>query len=203
MEDSESGEKQENTGIGPASACRDSPTPLCVPDAVQRVTKWSHKRGHARRRRAMAPLIRDRHRLERSTQVGLARLARIWAPISGKPEIGVCSASLRFASRCAAPGTRVRTNLRLYEIAAGAVRLFPGCYLQRLAQPQRVEPSARGPVGQRGHGETGALTPLHARAARRARCDDPRSPPESRNRARPAAGCREFHPPCSRWRARH
>ena len=48
-----------------------------VPDAVQRVTKWSHKRGHARLRRAMAPLIRDRHRLERSTQVGFTRLARI------------------------------------------------------------------------------------------------------------------------------
>src|SRR5690348_8144082 len=47
----------------------------------------------------MAPLIRDRHRLERSTQVGLARLARIWAPISGKPEIGVCSAPLRTALR--------------------------------------------------------------------------------------------------------
>src|SRR4029077_20191343 len=38
---------------------------------------------------------RDRHRLERFTQVGLARLARIWAPISGKPEIGVCSAPQR------------------------------------------------------------------------------------------------------------
>ena len=78
----------------------------------------------------MAPLIRDRHRLERSTQVGLARLARIWAPISGKPEIGVCSAPLRFASRCAAPGTRVRTNLRLWETIAGSPCLFPACYLQ-------------------------------------------------------------------------
>jgi hypothetical protein len=75
-----------------------------------------------------------------------------------------------------------------------------GCYLQWLAQLQRVEPSARGPVGgQRGHGEMGALTPLHARAARRARCDDPRSPPVCRNRARPAAECRESRPPCSRW----
>jgi hypothetical protein len=43
----------------------------------------------------MAPLSRDRHRLERSTQVGFTRLARIWAPISGKPEIGVCSAPQR------------------------------------------------------------------------------------------------------------
>src|SRR4029453_10881443 len=35
-----------------------------------------------------------------------------WAPISGKPEIGVCSAPLRFASRCAAPGTREQAALR-------------------------------------------------------------------------------------------
>src|SRR5262249_54964691 len=59
-----------------------------VPDAVQRVTKWSG-----------APLIRDRHRLERSTQVGFTRLAHVQAPISGKPEIGVCSAPLRAALR--------------------------------------------------------------------------------------------------------
>src|SRR5215831_7142850 len=43
MEESESAEKQENTGIGPASACRDRLgtrlTLSCVPDAVQRVTK--------------------------------------------------------------------------------------------------------------------------------------------------------------------
>src|ERR1700757_3302882 len=43
----------------------------------------------------MASLVRDRHGLERSTQVGLARLARIWAPISGKAAIGVCSAPQR------------------------------------------------------------------------------------------------------------
>jgi hypothetical protein len=36
MEDSASAEKQENTGIGPASACRGSPTPSRVPDAMQR-----------------------------------------------------------------------------------------------------------------------------------------------------------------------
>jgi hypothetical protein len=103
MDDSESAEKQENTGIGPARACRGRlrtrRTPSRVPDAVQRVTKWSHKRGHARLRRAMAPLIRDRRRLERSTQVGFTRLARISSPISGKPEIGVCSAPLRAALR--------------------------------------------------------------------------------------------------------
>jgi hypothetical protein len=58
MEESESGEKQENTGIGPASACREQSDAIACPG-----------RG--------APLIRDRHGLERSTQVGLARLARI------------------------------------------------------------------------------------------------------------------------------
>src|SRR5262249_8749433 len=51
MEDSESAEKQENTGIGPASAWRDKlrtrPTPSRVPDAVQR-----------ERQRSGAPLIR-------------------------------------------------------------------------------------------------------------------------------------------------
>ena len=47
----------------------------------------------------MAPLIRDRHGLERSTQVGFTRLAHVQAPISGKPEIGVCSAPLRAALR--------------------------------------------------------------------------------------------------------
>jgi hypothetical protein len=80
MEDSESAEKQENTGIGPASACCGESVftrvfhASCVPDATQRETKWSG-----------ASLIRDRHRLERSR---------------------VCSASLRYASCCAAPGTR-------------------------------------------------------------------------------------------------
>jgi hypothetical protein len=44
-----------------------------VPDAMQR-----------ERQRSGASLIRDRHGLERSTQVGLARLAHIWSPISGK-----------------------------------------------------------------------------------------------------------------------
>ncbi len=109
MEDSESGEKQENTGIGPASACRDSPTLSRVPDAVQRVTKWSG-----------APLIRDRHGLERSR---------------------VCSAPLRAALRpghesaatqhsCTIAWFARSTNLRLYEIAARAISLFWGCYLQ-------------------------------------------------------------------------
>jgi hypothetical protein len=39
-----------------------------------------------------------------------------------------------------------RTNLRLQESIAGRAPLFPDCYLQWMAQLQRVEPSARGPV---------------------------------------------------------
>src|ERR1700758_5325739 len=71
----------------------------------------------------MASLTRDRHGLRRSR---------------------VCSAPLRFASRYAAPGTRGRTNLRLRETIAGSVSLFPACYLQGMAQLQRVAPSASG-----------------------------------------------------------
>jgi hypothetical protein len=52
------------------------------------------------RQRSGASLIRDRHGLERSR---------------------VCSASsLRYASCCAAPDAR-SINLRVYEIAAGAI----------------------------------------------------------------------------------
>jgi hypothetical protein len=81
----------------------------CVPDALQRVTKWSG-----------APLIRDRHGLERSR---------------------VCSAPLRAALRpghesaatqhsCATAWAERSTNLRVYEIGAKAISLFWGCYLQ-------------------------------------------------------------------------
>src|SRR2546427_505106 len=74
-----------------------SPTPSCVPDAVQRGAE-----------RSGAPLIRDRHGLERSR---------------------VCSAPLRAALRpghespatqhpCATAWSARSTNLRLYEIAA-------------------------------------------------------------------------------------
>jgi hypothetical protein len=85
----------------------------CVPDAVQHATKWSD-----------APLIRDRHGLRRSTQVGLARLARIWVPISGKPEIGVCSAPLRFA----APGTRAKHQPAAVGNGRGLNSIVSDCY---------------------------------------------------------------------------
>jgi hypothetical protein len=47
--------------------------------------------------RSGASLIRDRQELgpSRSTQVGFTRLAHVQTPISGKPEIGVCSAPQR------------------------------------------------------------------------------------------------------------
>src|SRR5215813_6592879 len=35
---------------------------------------------------------------------------------------------------------RRRTNLRLWEMVAGDIPLFPDCYLQWIAQLQRVEP---------------------------------------------------------------
>src|SRR5262249_50385733 len=65
-----------------------------VPDAVQRVTKWSHKRVYARLRRAMAadpgpPQTETVH----ASRV-LPHL-RTFHRRSGKPEIGVCSAPQR------------------------------------------------------------------------------------------------------------
>src|SRR5262249_43537543 len=44
------------------------------------------------------------------------------------------------ASQAAARGRS--TNLRLWEMIAGSVSLFPACYLQGTPQLQRVEPSA-------------------------------------------------------------
>jgi hypothetical protein len=45
--------------------------------------------------------------------------------------------SLRSAGTTMAWSAR-STNLRLWEKIAGPDRLFPGCYLQRMAQPKRV-----------------------------------------------------------------
>jgi hypothetical protein len=49
-----------------------------------------------------------------------------------------------FAQRSHAAARGGRTNLRLWETLAGSVPLFAACYLQWMAQLQRVEPSARG-----------------------------------------------------------
>src|SRR5262249_29967792 len=78
---------------------RRRPTLSRVPDAVQRITKWGHKRVDARLRRAMAPLIRDRHRLERSTQVGFTRLAHFKRRSRVNPRS--VSAAHHFVLRCA------------------------------------------------------------------------------------------------------
>src|SRR6516225_4250857 len=64
-------------------------------------------------------------------------------------------------SRCARPGRRFSTRTENQPAAVGTDRWFalpvPACYLQGTLQLQRVEPSARGPVGgQQGRGETGA-----------------------------------------------
>ena len=53
-----------------------------------------------------ASLIRDRHGLDRSTQVGFTRLAHIGAPISGKPEIGVCKKTGKYRKRTNQRGAR-------------------------------------------------------------------------------------------------
>ena len=71
--------------------------------------------------RSGAPLIRDRHGLERSTQVGFTRLAHIGAPISDKPEIGVCRKTGKY---------RDRTNRR-------GVRVFGSLILRRREAPSR------------------------------------------------------------------
>src|SRR5215831_11887051 len=68
-------------GAGPITASSPSISPYV-----------SRTRCSAKLLRSGAPLIRDRQRPERSTQVGFTRLAHMQAPISGKPEIGVCSA---------------------------------------------------------------------------------------------------------------
>src|SRR6266699_156276 len=86
---------------------RARPTLSRVPDAVQRVTKWSG-----------ASLIRDRHGLKRSR---------------------VCSASLRYASCCAAPGTRVKRQPAAVRNRGRGNFIVSGCYLQWMAQLQRVE----------------------------------------------------------------
>ena len=51
--------------------------------------------------------------------------------------------SLSRGSAGTTTGSVLRTNLRLWETIAGSVPLFPACYLQWIAQLQRVEPSAR------------------------------------------------------------
>jgi len=87
---------------------RARPTLSRVPDAVQRVTKWSG-----------ASLIRDRHRLERSRVCS--------APLRAALRPGHESAATQLRAR---PLGERSTNLRLQENIAGRAPLFPACYLQ-------------------------------------------------------------------------
>jgi hypothetical protein len=120
MEDSESAEKQENTGIGPASAYRDRlrtrPTPSRVPDATQR-----------ERQRSGASLIRDRHRLERSRVCSAPLRAALRPGYEIEVHFGEMNPIVILAKRTQAGSMRAerRTNLRLHEIPAGVISLFP------------------------------------------------------------------------------
>jgi hypothetical protein len=83
--------------------------------------------------RSGAPLIRDRHGLERSTQVGFTRLAHIGAPISGKPEIGVCRKTGKYRDRTNQRGARVFGSLILRRREAPSRRMrrsipLPSCF---------------------------------------------------------------------------
>jgi hypothetical protein len=155
MEDSESAEKQENTGIGAASAgllILRSAHAQAVPQTRTRVRasrrmRTSHcVRPHASRRIA-ARVGRGKHLRLRRRQVGFTRLAPLKRPISSKPEIGCDSMRARGAAHLAKRtqsafwrneakrGVRGvwsarSTNLRLYETTAAALSLFPDCYLQ-------------------------------------------------------------------------
>jgi hypothetical protein len=120
MEESESAEKQENTGIGPASAYRDRlrtrPTPSRVPDATQR-----------ERQRSGASLIRDRHRLERSRVCSPPLRAALRPGYEIEVHFGEMNPIVILAKRTQAGSMRAerRTNLRLHEIPAGVISLFP------------------------------------------------------------------------------
>jgi hypothetical protein len=64
----------------------------------------------------------------------------------GPPQTGTVpglqrTVTLRFTLRRA--GTRVRTNLRLWETIAGSVSLFPACSLQEPVQLERVSRQMR------------------------------------------------------------
>src|SRR6516165_7290648 len=187
MEDSESAEKQENTGIGPASACRGESAAgrrraICmVSFAARDVRPHPEERGcrdvsqtrtrvrASRRMRTAAGWpscfethhsafgVRKRLRSRRAAMLlsmrarGRARFGEtkptvilakrtqrrafghLSSPRKRGPMITVGGYGSRLSLRSA--GTTIawsarRTNLRLCEMAAGAISLFPDCYLQ-------------------------------------------------------------------------
>src|SRR5262249_5998956 len=100
MEDSESAEKQENTGIGPASACRGESafTRVCR----QPVMRGLDPRIHLLRKKCL------RRRMDCRVKPG------------NDSGVSICSI-------CAVPSKR---NQQVYEMTARAISLFPDCYLQ-------------------------------------------------------------------------
>src|SRR6516162_4650866 len=153
MEDSESAKKQENTGIGPASACRGESAAgrrraVCMVNfAAHDVRPHPEERGCRdvsqtrtrvrSRRAAMLLSMRARGRArfgETKPTVILAKrtqrraFGHLSSPRKRGPMITVGGYGSRLSLRSA--GTTIawsarRTNLRLCEMAAGAISLFP------------------------------------------------------------------------------
>ena len=112
MEESESAEKQENTGIGPASACAAKEEGYC---AERSDTDRTYS---CRVMRGLDPRI---HLLrEKFHEDG-------WIA-------GSSPAMTAVLDLCP------ERNQQLCEMAAGAASLFPACYLQGMVQLQRVGP---------------------------------------------------------------
>src|SRR6516164_1743387 len=138
MEDSESAEKQENTGIGPTSAC-----PGCLYGSFAARDVRPHPEERGCRRRSANAKPRTRVSKDEDGRALMLRDAsrRVWA-----------AEAPALASRRDAPqheGRRATllsmraarsTNLWLCEMAAGSSSLFPACSLQGMMQLQRVGP---------------------------------------------------------------
>ena len=115
MEDSESAEKQENTGIGPASACCGC---LYGSFAARDVRPHPEERG-------CRDVSRTRSRVRASRRM---RTAAAW-PSCFETHRSAFGVRKRLRSRRAAMLLSMRgrgsINLRLHEIATGAISLFP------------------------------------------------------------------------------
>ena len=124
MEDSESAEKQENTGIGPASACRGESAAgrrraICmVSFAARDVRPHPEERG-------CRDVSQTRTRVRASRRM---RTAAGW-PSCFETHHSAFGVRKRLRSRRAAMLLSMRgrgsINLRLHEIATGAISLFP------------------------------------------------------------------------------
>jgi len=110
MEDSESAEKQENTGIGPASAPNRAMSTEVAASSSCAGRSASKTRVNALMTRASIFFA------ESSYEEG-------W--IAGSSP--AMTAVLRFAQFALRPSKR---NQQVYKMAAGAISLFPDCYLQ-------------------------------------------------------------------------